>query len=107
LVARQAVGRPAFPRGKADLFEQLLQRKRNFLFPGKSADFPEHFRTDGREALERDADAAAGDFFRQLIDGKSDLRGDVVRPWFEEMGGYTGQDIAKAKKYLLLLLGGV
>jgi hypothetical protein len=68
LIAGNAVGGGRLGNDEADLFEKLLQWEGDFLFAREGAAIPEYRGTDGREALEGDADAAAGDFFCQLLD---------------------------------------
>jgi hypothetical protein len=82
-----------------------LQREGDFLLAVKCAAIPEDPGVNGGEALERDADSPAGDFLRELIDSETDLRGDVMRPWLEEVRRNARQYIAEAKYDLLLLLG--
>jgi hypothetical protein len=101
--AGSAIGRRGPPAGHADLFEKLLQGKRDFLFTGKGAAVAEYLGAHRGEALEGHADAATGDFLGEFLDGKAELGTGVVRAWLEEMSGDTGEDIAEAKEDFALV----
>jgi len=83
-----------------------LQRQGNLLVARKCAAVPEYLRTDRGETLEGYADAAAGDFFREFIDGEADLGHRVVRTRLEKVRRNLGKDIAEAKEDFLLVIRG-
>jgi hypothetical protein len=102
-IGRDAIGSGTLGGDEAHLLKQFLQRELDFLLAGEGAAVAKDIGADGSEALEGDADAAPGDFFRQFIDGEVDPGHRIVRSGPEEMSGDPGQNIAEAKDNFLLL----
>jgi hypothetical protein len=89
------------------LLKEFLQGKGDFLLVGEGVASAKDVGVDGGEAIEGDADASAGDFFGQLIDGETDGSGGIVLAGPNEMRGDAGQDIAEAEDDFLRLFAGL